>query len=196
MDSNLVESSPYPTTVVLDASGLSRNVPTQKRKRDSVDGELSNERSTQRLHTSQYPDPQDFSVQEFGRQAQDEPGFFVLDQSQRDANLARATNAQMTMPEPTGTVEQYGVPGLSPTRLDELRGGDSPHDGPERLRGIYDPPTKITREMHHVDGTDGFQSPPLGKRSKAAVGSDEWHKDRKNNHKEGIVIPISHTSFS
>ena len=190
MDSNLVESSPYPTTAVLDAAGLPRNGPAHKRKRDSVDGELSNERSTQRLHTSQYPDPQEFTVPDFGRQAQDEPGFFVLDQSQqREANMARATDAQMAMPESARPVEQYGVPGLSPTRLDELRGGGSPHDGPERLRGIYDPPTKITREMHHVDGTDGFQSPPLGKRSKAAVGSDEWHKDRKNNHKEGMPIP-------
>jgi len=187
MDANLVES-PYPTPTVLDASGLPRNgPPAHKRKRDSVDGELSSERSTQRLHTSAYPDPQDFNVPDFGRQAQDEPGFFVLDQSQRDA---RATDAQMAMPEPARAVEQYGVPGLSPTRLDELRGGESPHDGPERLRGIYDPPAKIVREMHHVDGADGFGSPPLGgKRSKATVGSDEWHRDRKNNHKEGNPSP-------
>jgi hypothetical protein len=161
--------------------------PPSKRKRDSTASELETGRKTQRrnsLHTrgseSCSPPP--------GQQPQDQPGFFTLgtpDSSQREATAAQAIQAEAILADEHVAPQSghfRGVnQGIDNEAVDNEEEEEEPRQsllapGPDVSSGDFLRPHPI--------------GPPVAKDKKAAVGSEEWHKHRKDSHKEGRISPM------
>lgn len=105
------------------------------------------------------------------------------------SDTAAAAMAQyhhtMTVPQSTEQAFMRDVPGDNAVgRTIEAGHGDAQQAGsfPE-----YDPDTSKNDDQHNgeISPSGGLRGTPGG--SKPAVGSDEWHKQRKDNHKEGAL---------
>lgn len=192
MDTPLPDPLPYQAETTPGPATTNRNG-GNKRKRDSVDGELS-ERSTQRLNSTQYniPDTEQFRTADFsGPQPQDEPGFFDLGTSSQSRD-AKTIEAQMADPPRTAQYGDSQYPPLpGPHGLDALASHAIASDKEASIaQGDNEGP-----DPNHAQHKDDSLSDPSympwpastpHSNRRPNVGTEEWHAQRKNNHKEGL----------
>ena len=107
------------------------------------------------------------------------------------AAAALAANMpQLTVPRPTELSFPGTASGNDPDRqLDssfDLGGASDADQNPHAPGAVY------SLEAYHGAGHSDAQSgrDPDGSGAKPAVGTDEWHKVRRDNHKEGQPCPI------
>lgn len=165
-----------------------------KRKRDSVDGAESHERSTSRMNPPQY-NMSNSSGDAFGE------NFFNLDQ------LAAASSAQSEQVRIGAEAQE--AERISANSANNAFASPVPMAQMAQMEGYVSAPS-VQREDHgsanvvHASNTanpeddyeetnDGqVEDPshsPGGKGNKPIVGTDEWHKQRKMSHKEGTDSP-------
>lgn len=100
-----------------------------------------------------------------------------------------------------GILPQLTVP--QPTELSFVSTGSGTEDGDQHLDNSYNLGGQENGQNHHTQGTPynlgNFQGTAAQVQaardsanagSKPAVGSDEWHKVRRDNHKEGKSMSI------
>jgi len=174
--------------------------PSTKRKRDSMDGGQSNERSTLRMNPPQYSMPNS-SGDAFGE------NFFNLDQlaaassapREHHTSVRAVAEAQLAGGERRVSANNahnaFATPSLSMAQMDGYASPPSVQPSEETgSGGIADGSTAANaedenEEQNDAQADDPSQSP--GKSNKPIVGTDEWHKQRKMSHKEGNCLLTS-----
>jgi len=198
MESKVTNSQAYLAANAMDASML-HPMPAQsiKRKRDSIDGGLSDERSTSRMNPPQY-NMSSSNGEAFGE------NFFNLDQ------LAAASSAQQTSVRAGAEAQEADVarmtansannafasPSLPMAQMAQVAQMEGYASAPSVQReepgssNVVRASNNANPEDDYEDTNDAQAEDPQspGKGNKPIVGTDEWHKQRKMSHKEGTVL--------
>lgn len=155
--------------------------PTNKRKRDSITGELDASRKAPRRDSSHVAEAISYSPP-LGRQPQDDPNFFKLDtpdSSQREMTAAQAIQQAEAILSDEHVTDPGNFRPANRTMEEEAAN--------HAVEGLRQGPPEGDQNLTQGD----FLRPqPIGatngaKEKKPAVGSDEWHRSRKDSHKEG-----------
>ena len=157
------------------------NIQTNKRKRESIDQD--NQIRSRRAQNSANGDTDSLIFNQLQAQISDDFGA-SNDDSTRTAQAALATPSQnSTYPNPdssfdaSGMAQQmFGDESQTPGNLSQITSG----------MGLT-PQTPYTNARGTGDSQSQSQTPISGK---PTVGSREWHQQRKDNHKEGMLIQL------
>lgn len=198
MESDLANTQPYPTANTMNTSTL-HPIPASstKRKRESIDGGQSNERSTARMNHAQFS-MANSSGDAFGE------NFFNLDQLAAASSAPReqhnsvraAADAQMAEVAGRASADNannaFATPSLPMVQIDGYTSPPSVQSREEPVAGdVVDASNTANLDDDNEEVNDG-QADDLGKNNKPIVGTDEWHKQRKMSHKEGNITQHPH----
>jgi len=183
----MADTAGYPTDAKLD----SHNAHTNKRKRDTRDQGLSRP-----APTNSNSDLTDQVTANFlaAHNAGDDDMSQQFDVHQNGGNTASVGDTaaaalayhQMTVPQPTEL--QFQTQGSG---SDTFSMGDH-HQQQTGMQDFSLEALKAATQTGRPGQAAPSDSPPQSATHKPPVGSDEWHKVRRDNHKEGKVLKSSY----
>jgi hypothetical protein len=190
----MADTAGYPTDAKLD----SHNTHTNKRKRDTRDQGLN--RPAPNANTD-LTDQVTASFLAAHNNASDDEMQQQFDVHQNGGSTASVGDTaaaalayhQMTVPQPTEL--QFQTQG---TGSDSFSMGDH-HQQQTGMQDFSLEALKAATQTGRPGQSAPSDSPPQSSTHKPPVGSDEWHKVRRDNHKEGMYqgpLECARTNFS
>jgi hypothetical protein len=175
----MADTAGYPTDAKLDS-----HVHTNKRKRDTRDQGLN--RPAPHNSNNDLTDQATASFLAAHNAADDDMQHFDVGQnggantaSVGDTAAAALAYHQMTVPQPTEL--QFQTPGSG----DGSFGMGDHHQQSSGMQDFSLEALKAATQTGRSGQSAGSDSPPQSASHKPPVGSEEWHKVRRDNHKEG-----------
>lgn len=177
----MADTAGYPTDAKLDV----HNAHTNKRKRDTRDQGLNRPAPNSNSDLADQVTANFLAAHNAGATDDDMQQQFDVHQnggntaSVGDTAAAALAYHQMTVPQPTEL--QFQTQGSSG---DSFSMGDH-HQNQAGMQDFSLEALKAATQTTRTGQSAQSESPPQSASHKPTVGSDEWHKVRRDNHKEG-----------